>query len=685
MYLKRELYELIKTDESFFDFIQESALDGLWYWDLENPENEWMNPKFWTVLGYDPNEMPHNTSAWQDIINQDDLKLAKEILNKHLENSNHPFDQIVRYTHKDGSTVWIRCRGKVIRNKDGKPIRMLGAHHDISDIKNKEQELIIAKEKAEANERKFREITENISEVSWVGSADDDKVIYISPAYEKVWGRSCQSLYDNPQSFLDSVHPEDKSAVIAEIEKYKSGEEANFEYRILNDKGEIKWVQTTTVPIKNTQGDIIRYLGTAVDISSAKSFQQTMTLLVDMAKMFINIPLKNISKEIEKALGTMGNFVNADRVYIFDYDWEKRICKNTYEWCNDGITPEIENLQEVNLDEIPWWVDAHKKGEKLIIHDVSSLNKDNAVRKILEPQGVKSIFTLPLMQLGKCVGFIGFDSVRKHHQYTQKEEVILTFFSEIMVNIQIRKAQENSLVLEKEKAQQSDKLKTEFIRNISHEIRTPLNGILGFGQMLAETDFPAEVRAEMFKGLSKSSNRLMDTINDYMYMSMIFSDTIKVNKREFLIKPLFEEITEKVKELISEKKIDFEVVIPLEHDDLKVTSDPKLLEKILFKLLDNAIKFTNEGSVKCTYEVKPECIEFSVQDTGKGIADDKLNLIFDMFSQEDSSMTRKYEGSGLGLTIAKELVVLLGGEINVDSEIGKGSILTFSIPLSRVC
>lgn len=683
MYLKRELYELIKTDESFFDFIQESALDGLWYWDLENPENEWMNPKFWTVLGYDPNEMPHNTSAWQDIINQDDLKLAKEILNKHLENSNHPFDQIVRYTHKDGSTVWIRCRGKVIRNKDGKPIRMLGAHHDISDIKNKEQELIIAKEKAEANERKFREITENISEVSWVGSADDDKVIYISPAYEKVWGRSCQSLYDNPQSFLDSVHPEDKSAVIAEIEKYKSGEEASFEYRILNDKGEIKWVQTTTVPIKNTQGDIIRYLGTAVDISSAKSFQQTMTLLVDMAKMFINIPLKNISKEIEKALGTMGNFVNADRVYIFDYDWEKRICKNTYEWCNDGITPEIENLQEVNLDEIPWWVDAHKKGEKLIIHDVSSLNKDNAVRKILEPQGVKSIFTLPLMQLGKCVGFIGFDSVRKHHQYTQKEEVILTFFSEIMVNIQIRKAQENSLVLEKEKAQQSDKLKTEFIRNISHEIRTPLNGILGFGQMLAETDFPAEVRAEMFKGLSKSSNRLMDTINDYMYMSMIFSDTIKVNKREFLIKPLFEEITEKVKELISEKKIDFEVVIPLEHDDLKVTSDPKLLEKILFKLLDNAIKFTNEGSVKCTYEVKPECIEFSVQDTGKGIADDKLNLIFDMFSQEDSSMTRKYEGSGLGLTIAKELVVLLGGEINVDSEIGKGSILTFSIPLSN--
>jgi PAS domain S-box-containing protein len=154
MYLKKELYALIQSDESIFDFIQESLLDGLWYWDLEKPENEWMNARFWTVLGYNPDEMPHKSAAWQDIINQDDLKLASDNFIRHCENPNYPYDQIVRYTHKNGSTVWIRCRGMVIRDNTGKPIRMLGAHHDITDFKK-------AKEKAEESEEKFRLLHEN--------------------------------------------------------------------------------------------------------------------------------------------------------------------------------------------------------------------------------------------------------------------------------------------------------------------------------------------------------------------------------------------------------------------------------------------------------------------------------------------------------------------------------------------
>lgn len=107
MCLKRELYDLIRTDESIFDFIQDSALDGLWYWDLEHPGNEWMNARFWTVLGYNPDEMPHKSNAWQDIINQDDLKVAFDNFYKHCENPKHPYDQVVRYTHKNGSTFYF--------------------------------------------------------------------------------------------------------------------------------------------------------------------------------------------------------------------------------------------------------------------------------------------------------------------------------------------------------------------------------------------------------------------------------------------------------------------------------------------------------------------------------------------------------------------------------------------------
>ncbi len=140
-YLKRELYDLIKNDTSLFEFIQLGSLDGIWYWDLESPENEWMSAKFWEILGHDPNEKKHLAREWQEVIFKEDLELAMENLEKHCADPTHPYDQIVRYTHKNGSTVWVRCRGLAIRNEQGKAIRMLGAHTDITDLKNTEKEL----------------------------------------------------------------------------------------------------------------------------------------------------------------------------------------------------------------------------------------------------------------------------------------------------------------------------------------------------------------------------------------------------------------------------------------------------------------------------------------------------------------------------------------------------------------
>ena len=100
-YLKNEIYALVKADNTIFDFIQESSLDGIWYWDLDKHEEEWMSPKFWSVLGYDFKDMPHKPSAWRDIVNADDFKLANELIIKHFENPEIPFDKTIRYTHKN--------------------------------------------------------------------------------------------------------------------------------------------------------------------------------------------------------------------------------------------------------------------------------------------------------------------------------------------------------------------------------------------------------------------------------------------------------------------------------------------------------------------------------------------------------------------------------------------------------
>ena len=121
-----------------FEFIQSASLDGIWYWDIERPDQEWMSPRFWTVLGYDPATRPHLASAWQDIIHPDDLRVALGNFERHCADPNHPYDQLVRYFHADGSTVWIRCRGLAIRDASGRTIRMLGAHTDVTALKRAE-------------------------------------------------------------------------------------------------------------------------------------------------------------------------------------------------------------------------------------------------------------------------------------------------------------------------------------------------------------------------------------------------------------------------------------------------------------------------------------------------------------------------------------------------------------------
>lgn len=134
-YLKSELDRLLMSTPAMLDFLLKSSLDGLWYWDLEKPDNEWMSPEFWRLFGHDPDSKSHNPAEWQDMIFGEDLDLAMKNFDAHCADSSHPYDQTVRYRHKNGSTVWVRCRGMAIRDDTGKPIRMLGAHTEVTEVK----------------------------------------------------------------------------------------------------------------------------------------------------------------------------------------------------------------------------------------------------------------------------------------------------------------------------------------------------------------------------------------------------------------------------------------------------------------------------------------------------------------------------------------------------------------------
>lgn len=237
------------------------------------------------------------------------------------------------------------------------------------------------------------------------------------------------------------------------------------------------------------------------------------------------------------------------------------------------------------------------------------------------------------------------------------------------------------LNLAKEKAEASDKLKSSFINNISHEIRTPLNVILGFSQMLTEPNLLHEEREEYMTLLNRSSFRLINTVTNFMDISLLKSGNQKVFKSEFEPKFLIQEVAEKFRDVCDAKKIKISINVPDDQKEYKINTDKELLRKTLHQLVDNAVKFTRSGTITVGFEKEISDLHFYVEDTGMGISDQNRDQIFGIFVQENNSNTRGHEGSGLGLSIAKGILELLGSEIKLTSEKEKGSKFYFTFPV----
>jgi len=174
-------------------------------------------------------------------------------------------------------------------------------------------------------------------------------------------------------------------------------------------------------------------------------------VLMRISSACINVPLQEVNQSINESLREVGEFLVADRAYIFDYDWGAGVTNNTFEWCRDGVSPQIENLQEVPLDGVPEWTKTHRQGKTMHLHDVSLLPEDGRLRQMLEPQQIKSLITIPLMKEKDCTGFIGFDSIKKTHAYSENEEKLLNILAEIIMNIAERKQTEEAIHKSEEK------------------------------------------------------------------------------------------------------------------------------------------------------------------------------------------------------------------------------------------
>ncbi len=239
----------------------------------------------------------------------------------------------------------------------------------------------------------------------------------------------------------------------------------------------------------------------------------------------------------------------------------------------------------------------------------------------------------------------------------------------------------HELIAAKEKAEESDRLKTAFLQNMSHEIRTPLNGILGFADLLTFEDISTEKVREYAGFIVKSGQRLLQLINNILDISRIESGSIPVHFKTFNLNRLLKDLCRPFELQATKKQIAFQCRLPLADEKSLVVSDDDKISQIITNLVNNAIKFTAKGRVEVGYQSKDKELLFWVKDTGRGIAPEHQKRIFERFYQAETSITRDFEGAGLGLPISKGLVELLGGKIWLESEEGKGTTFFFTIPL----
>jgi two-component system sensor histidine kinase/response regulator len=571
----------------------------------------------------------------REIIHSEDRTIAWDRFRDRMAGKTVNSRNEYRLVRKDGTVRWIEMFSASIEYR-GKPA-LQAAFIDVTERKQ-------AEEAVRVSEERLRQIAENVGEGFFLSDASDNSVIYVSPAYEKIWGRPVEKVYADPRAWLEAVHPEDRERVNAYIEKHGGGKmQFSQEYRIQWPDGSIRWVRDRVYPVRNESGEIHRIVGVTDDITERKQAEDAL-------------------KEANALLNTLVQAI-PDVVYVKDNQGRNLLVNRAYE--------ELVNLSQGEMiGKLDEQILPARLAAQCHQSDDDVINRRQPVRceeLSVDQEGNEVFFETikaPLLDdRGNMLGLVG-----------------------VSRDITERKRAEGMLTKAKEQAEEANRLKSQFLANMSHEIRTPMNAIIGMTDIVLDTDLTDEQR-DYLTTVKHSARSLLELLNDILDLSKIEADKIELETVDFDLRVTVEGVADTLARKASEKGLELACMI---HHQVpsRLRGDPGRLRQILMNLAGNAVKFTDQGEVVISVEVEQETDQrarllISVADTGMGISQEKQERIFESFTQADGSTTRRYGGTGLGLSICKRLVELMGGQVGVQSQPGKGSRFWFKIALEK--
>ena len=405
-------------------------------------------------------------------------------------------------------------------------------------------------------------------------------------------------------------------------------------------------------------------------------------IIMKIASEFINIPYQDFSKVVQETLGLIGEYLDIDRVYVFEYNFVNNTADNTYEWCHEGVESQQDFLRNYPISEmVDEWVVFHKQGRNVIYEDVDLLDHDSYIYQTLAPQKIQSLCTIPLMINEECYGFVGFDDIRQKRKWSKIDLDLLRVLSELIINALTKHKNDQLMIELKLEAQRASNAKGIFLAQMSHEIRTPLNGVYNAFHLLKQTSYSAEQKRYLDIA-DTSLNLLSSIINNILDISKIEAGKMEVREKfvdlEFELIKTIKTLRPAIKQKNLECFLDFDYNI--NHE---ILCDMTKINQIIINLINNATKYTDFGYIKTSISIFMEnsinYLSISVEDTGSGISESDKNKLFEAFFQPQNRSN--VQGSGLGLSIVHKLVTLLNGELTIESTLGHGSKFRFVIPI----
>ncbi|MCX6240366.1 MAG: response regulator [Bacteroidetes bacterium] len=592
---------------------------------------------------------------------------------------------------QDGEKRLLSWNCRVLLNENGKVIGALSTARDITVAKQSEIALI-------KSEEKFR----NLFEHSTVGMSMTtiDGKITVNQAFCDIIGYGQEEV--KKIKWQEITHPEDLAHDQEVVRSIISGKSNFFrwEKRYLNKNGSTVWVDVSTILERDQNGEPLYFITSAIDINLLKKTElslyklnRTYALLSAINHTIIRIhnPGELFEAACSIAIG-QGGFLMA---WIGLLDPQSEQVRPVASSGNTGDYLEKLNisLNDKERGSGPTAL-ALQAGKHSVSNDIANDPRMTPWREEGLRLGYRSSAVFPFRVAGVFLGTLNLYSSEPNFFNAEELELLDELAANIAFAIKFAeeeqqriKAEEDALIA-KEKAERSDRLKSVFLANMSHEIRTPMNAIVGFAGLLSDPDLSEENR-NRFAGIIQSrSEDLMHIINDLLEISRIESGNATIVKQTVSPGSLLSEmevVFRQKLERIGKKDLRLIVGNDQDTDNPIMVTDGYILRQVITNLIDNAIKFTESGSVRFGYKAPVNgTLTFYVTDTGIGISPENQEIIFEHFRQVETEGQQKYGGTGLGLSICKGSLALLGGRIWVESEAGKGSTFYFTIPFEPI-